>query len=170
MADVVELVPGLQYAEARNWTARGLIPFHGVPRAKNARRVYTLAAASTAFALKQCLKDGASLEPHGVAFAAALVSRLRHHAERGLEFLIGTDEDELHVLVYQFVEHNGKMKVKGRFASHDETLSAVARDLPHDGGGWGLRLFPADYLLQKLLADYLSLRHHKINQFERGAQ
>jgi hypothetical protein len=154
--------------QVKSWSTRGLISWSGSTISTYRRRNYTLRSVVEARTLRACADAGTSLDPQGAALAAELVRRLRHHHERGIEFLLGTDEDEAHWLVFHFFEEDGQTRVDGAYVLWSQPVSRFIDHLPLPGGGWELRLFPADYFLLRLVEDYLSLRRHKVEQWSQA--
>jgi hypothetical protein len=164
-ADVAE-VTGVPLELVKAWSTRGLVSWSGSKISTYQRRTYTLRSAVEARTLRACADAGTSLDPQGVALAAELVRRLRHHQERGIESLLGVDEDEAYWLAFSFLEEESRTTVRGTYVLWSQPVSELLGHLPLPGGGWELRLFPADYFLLRLVDDYLSLRRHKGEQWE----
>ena len=152
------MVRGLALKDLKNWSDRGLVHWHGEQLKVYQKRLYSLRSVVEAYSLNAMQKADVPLVPHGVKFAEVMVKRLRHHQERGVEFLLVTDEDEQSVLVYAFGWSKGEFRMAGRYALANETVGELMRDLPLWNFSWELRVFPVDYALAKLLDGYLSDR------------
>ena len=167
-AHTAAMVPGLLLKDFKNWSDRGLVHWRGEQLKVYQKRLYGLRSVIEAYALYSAQNADIPLTPHGVKFAEVMVKRLRHHHDRGVEFLLGTDEDWQSVLVYAFGEKDGEFKMAVRYALANETVGDLMRVLPLWNFSWELRLFPVDYALAKLLDDYLSHRRHNIAEWERS--